>query len=398
MIYLLILFYLLILSYQYDFLKKSAQRSLHYFIVMAVLILVAGFRYRIGIDSIRYEMDFEGIPTLGTLSLNDFSEQKYDPLYLLLAVICRSISNEFWVLQMAQAVLVNIIFFRFFKKNTDNIFLAILIYYFILYAGNMFETMRESCAVAMMLLSWEFYKKNRRFVVLFFFSLAFLFHSSAILLFFVYIPIILKIDRRIIFSKNTLLIVSLILLFAFTIQDFFLDNLVFFALNSRFADKIDLYTSNNMFEDKLNIFGVIASIVLYGIIPYICASTIRKTKDSYKLEYFLVIELLCAVMAFPIYIFYRYVNYFFPFVILAMCKSLSFKCVNIFGITKFSTKRIAIWLILSFPFVITQTKLMLSSEWPSGPQVYSRYYPYSSIFTKKEDADREAIFSQYIWW
>lgn len=63
------------------------------------------------------------------------------------------------MMQICQAILVNIILFWFIKRNTKNIFFAVLIYYVFLYTNFMCEVMREACAVSMFLLSWEYFKR-----------------------------------------------------------------------------------------------------------------------------------------------------------------------------------------------------------------------------------------------
>lgn len=397
MLYLLILLYILTLVYFYDYRKSIRHRNVHYYIVMLLLILVAGFRYRLGVDSIRYEMAFRDLPTLGALSASDFVEQKYDPLYLLMASACRSISEEFWVLQMMQAILVNVVFFRFFKRNTQNIFFAVLIYYLLLFISNMAETMRESCAVAMMLLSYEFYKQDKKISVLFCFILAYLFHSSAIILLFVYIPILFNFDKKLVFSPVLFFVAISILLLASLVQQLFLDNLDLFSFSIRMEDKVDEYSSDGMFKNRLNIFGVLASGLLYGYIPYISSRVQRGRHEYYKLEYFLVVEMICAAMALPIYIFYRYVNFFFPFVIIAICNAISYKQISLGRVGSIKASLLVSGFILMMPYVFVEANRLFSEEWEFGPKTYSRYYPYSSVFSKEIDNDREAIFRSYVY-
>lgn len=397
MIYLLILIYLLLLSYHFDYKKRCGNRRFHYLIALVALICVAGFRYRIGIDTIRYQMTYQDIPTLNSLSLSVFSEQKSDPLYLLLASFCRSISDKFWVLQMAQAILVNTIFFRFFRENTQKYFTAILLYYLLLYISDMTETMRESCAIAMLLMSWKYYKKDKTLMQLLFFVLAFLFHSSAIILILIAIPILLKLDKKIVFSKPIFMVSLLILALSSVIQIVFGDNVELIAFTNRISDKIELYQEKEMFSNRINIFGLLTSVILYWFIPYVCAKSLRGEKDSYKLEFFLVCEMFFAALAFPIFIFYRYINYLMPFVILAISKALSQKKVSILDFASFQSSDLVIWLLFFLPYITVQTNLMLNPEWEHGPKKYSRYYPYSSIFTEEKDNDRENIFIQYIY-
>lgn len=261
----------------------------------------------------------------------------------------------------------------------------------------MTETMRESCAIAMLLMSWKYYKKDKTLMQLLFFVLAFLFHSSAIILILIAIPILLKLDKKIVFSKPIFMVSLLILALSSVIQIVFGDNVELIAFTNRISDKIELYQEKEMFSNRINIFGLLTSVILYWFIPYVCAKSLRGEKDSYKLEFFLVCEMFFAALAFPIFIFYRYINYLMPFVILAISKALSQKKVSILDFASFQSSDLVIWLLFFLPYITVQTNLMLNPEWEHGPKKYSRYYPYSSIFTEEKDNDRENIFIQYIY-
>ena len=79
MIYLLIGLYIIFLSYYYDFRHHKNGRQFHFYAILLVLILLAGFRYRLGIDSIRYAMGYQDLPNLSQLANFKFEEHKYDP-------------------------------------------------------------------------------------------------------------------------------------------------------------------------------------------------------------------------------------------------------------------------------------------------------------------------------
>lgn len=393
MIYLLIGLYIIFLSYYYDFRHHKNGRQFHFYAILLVLILLAGFRYRLGIDSIRYAMGYQDLPNLSQLANFKFEEHKYDPLYLLLASLCRTISNEFWVMQMAQAALVNFILFRFFKKNTSNVFFAILIYYIVLYIAYMCETMRESCAIAMMLLGWEYIKDDKRLGFIVFSVLAFLFHSSSIILAIVCFFVITGYHKRISFSRSTIIAAFLVLVLASVVQVVFADVLEYIAFTDRLADKAEEHLSGGHFSSKLNLLGIFLVAISYGVVPYICAMTLRGTKYSKSLEFFLIVEMFCAAFSYPIAIFYRYMNYFMPFVILAICKTLSMRSYTVPFIGTLRTATFNLWLLLIFPFAFSRANYMLRNDAGTEIKTYARYYPYDSIFTKETDRDREMLYT-----
>lgn len=395
MIYLVIACYILFLSYYYDFSGHIKGKKYHYAICLVSLILLAGFRYRLGIDSIRYEYAYNKLPYLSQLTIIDFKESRYDPLFLLLSSFARTISEEFWVLQMMQAILVNVIFFRFFKKNTRNYFFAIFLYFSLLYISNMTETMRESCAIAMLLLAWEHYLDNKKFKMLICCVIAYLFHSSSIILLLIYLFILLGLDTRIKFSRIIFLSVFAVFVFAWVIHDVFADLLNLLTFSSRLSGKAEMYTDNGLFASRLNMFGIATISILYGVIPYACSKSFDNTRFSKCLEFFLVIELFCAAISFPIAIFYRYINYFLPFVILAVCKTLekSYYFLPILG--RLRTSMFFSWLLLSSLYLGNSAKYYLKDEEGTKFKVYTRYYPYKSIFTKETDSEREGLYRYY---
>ena len=395
MIYFAILSYIILLSYVYDFGHHKFGRNFHFLILLIILICLAGFRYRIGVDTIRYEMAFSQVPVLSQLDLHAFQEAKYDPLFLILASTAKTLNPEFWVLQMFQSLLVNIVFFRFFYKNTKYLFLSLLLYFCLIYVGHMTETMRESCAISMFLFGREFYKKGHKIKLLLCCILAYLFHSSAIILFIIFAIIAINLDKYIRFTKGVIIFALCVLVIAPLVQDFFINNISYIAITTRIMDKIEMYSATDMFDQRLNIFGIIVIVLLYVFIPYICIITLRNTKYATKLEFILVLEMFFAVISAPIYIFYRYVGYLMPFVIIALTNSLAENNLTLPLWGKIKTNNIIAWSIILLPFIINTIYVMNHTVRNSNCKNYSKFYPYSSIFSKELDADREALFSYY---
>ena len=108
MIYFVLFVFFIGLSYHYDYLGKRTNKFVFYSISLITLILLTGLRYRIGLDTIRYEGHHDEIPTLWGLTASKFQESDREPLYLILSAVAKTISSEFWALQMLQSILVNI--------------------------------------------------------------------------------------------------------------------------------------------------------------------------------------------------------------------------------------------------------------------------------------------------
>lgn len=117
MLYIFIWLLLLVLSYQYDYLRREKNKSFCYVVILILFILIAGLRYRMGVDSIRYERGFMNYPTIDDLSAHDFIYSSHQPLYLIFCSFVRFLSDEFWVMQMLHSLLVNVVVFRLFRLN-----------------------------------------------------------------------------------------------------------------------------------------------------------------------------------------------------------------------------------------------------------------------------------------
>jgi hypothetical protein len=79
MIYLFLLIILIIQIIVYDLKGVKANKKVNFYLILFILILISGLRYRIGLDTIRYMSHFENMPTIFNVSLNDFQESQFDP-------------------------------------------------------------------------------------------------------------------------------------------------------------------------------------------------------------------------------------------------------------------------------------------------------------------------------
>ena len=103
MIYLIVFIYLLYLSIHYDILENNSYKWTHYKIVVTLLILVAGLRWRIGSDTVGYASEFYLSHDLFHLEWGDFESPMRMPLWVLLNATCKSIWNDFLLVQFVVA-------------------------------------------------------------------------------------------------------------------------------------------------------------------------------------------------------------------------------------------------------------------------------------------------------
>lgn len=397
MIYIILFLLILIFSYYYDYLGRTRFREGTYLFILIIFVLLSGFRYRLGVDSIRYEAGFQWVPTLANFNFADLANNSYDPFYFLFSSLVKTLSSEFWVMQLFHAALVNTVVFYFIKKYSKNIFLSILLYYVLQYLNFTFEVMRESCAVSMFLLSWEYFVGRKWLKYYIFCVFAFLFHSSAILLFLLPIFSWFRITNLMIFSKRTIFILFLIPILGYIIQSSFFDYLNIIAFNERIEGKIVAYQESIFAGQIYSMRSVIVTIILYIIYPLIAISSLKKQFhiNNLSIEPAVFLCSCFVLLTIPIAIFYRYNNYFSLFFIVLISNFAYSNKIYFSKKVCIKTKSFVLWFIIISPFLFLKIYSYFNNLDDTHLKEYMRYYPYNSIFDKGKNENREALFIYY---
>ena len=386
---------LLILSYRYDYIGIKRQKWAWYYFIMFILICVAGFRYHLGVDTWRYQTYFETEqPDLSQLDFSELGNYKYDPLYNILVATCKTIIPEFWFVQLVQAIIVNVAVFHFFRKYSKNVFIAITFYYIYLYIGYHFETMRESCAIAMMLFGYEQFKNGRKLISLIFFVVSFFFHSSALILLPVWIYLLFA-DNKVRIGYWVWIIAIVAMILSPIIVNQFQDYLLLITLNDRIEGKIDTYQDSIFFDQHLNWKGMISFLFTNVLYPLVLIMSLKHYyKDNrYPHESMVLWALYMIVLSAPITIFYRYVNYFMPFIILVLADTFSTRYIYLTSkikiiVPSYQSK----FLIIFLPIFLLTISTWLDPIKPnSNLKNYMKVYPYSSIFNPEDNPQRDAV-------
>lgn len=399
MLYITIFISLILLSYQYDYLNRSKGKWISYSIVWLVFILVAGLRYRLGIDSIRYESGYTTLPSLSELSSFDFSSARYDPAYIALNAIARSISDKFVIMQLIESVYVNSVVFWFFRKYTKKIFFAILLYFVTLYFPYTFEVLREACAAATFLIGWKYFL-NKDWTKYYILSiLCTMFHTSGfvtLLLPLLYLP---GIRRFFTIGYKTIFILIGIIILGGLINIWLFDYIQAITFIEGIQEKAAVYQQGELSGSLVSYKGAIIIAMRYIIYPFLCfmiikhQSKLKPNKFDKKYGAFELMLTMCFIfvaLSIPITIFYRYNNYFFPFAIVAIC-NLIYSPIRIKSI--YRNFSFGIWFVLFIPcFFFNIYNLFL--KYPDDSCLYDamRYYPYSSILYPEKDEGRERLF------
>ena len=167
MIYFIVLSFTLIPVILYDFIGKEIGWKFWFYAELIILIIISGLRYRVGGDSLDYIDFFESYPTFSELFYFDFSNAPFNPIWYIYNGLIKLIWNDFIFFQIVQAIIVNTIFFIFFKKHTKYFFTAIFIYTLAYYLYFNMEILREILAVCIFMLSFNYLQKKEIFKIFF---------------------------------------------------------------------------------------------------------------------------------------------------------------------------------------------------------------------------------------
>lgn len=337
-------------------------------IICVYIILIFGFRYKVGVDTISYMYGFRRIPTIDhLLSVREQTILRYEPGFVLICSICKSITKEFWLLQIVMATITNSCVFIFLYRYCKNVFIGVLFYFVFLCPYFSTEIMRESAAIGIFLLNFKNLEEKKWFRYYLFSIFSILFHYSAVIVWFFPLAKILK---------PNLLFYSLCIIFlAITPLVERLNEILHIAA---VYNKIDMYTSN---ANDLNFNWRMAEVIksAFPAIATLIGYHISKSKPEFRHIILLQILLCMGAFAIPL-IFSRFTNYTKMFVIIAAANLIIIPTL----------KKWIIIIYVSF-MLLTQVQYYYT--------FYKIWIPYSSIFYPQENPDRMAIYrNQFMQW
>ncbi len=395
--YLFIVVVLLYFSYYFDYKQKNRNKSLCYLFVLLLLVLTAGLRYRLGIDSIFYEEQFtNSIPSLLNITVLDFVNSAWDPLFLFLTSLVRTFTDRFWVFQLIQATIVNITILWFIKRNTTNVFFAVLLYFIFIYPIFMCEVLRESCAISMFLIGCEYLQRKKWIKCFLFLILASLFHNGALV--FLFIPLLywLKLDRFLKINSRLLVLLCFIFLVGFLLQPYIFNIFKLFALSQKLQDKIGVYELSSMGRGVSSVYGLVLIFISKLLYPYISIYLLKRQKNTVinYIEPLVCLSLIITVLSFHVNIMYRLNNYFILFIFIGISELVFSRIIRI-GRYKIFLKGYFIWLFLLVPYFSSRMISLFGSFQETQFKTYMLYYPYNSVLDMQKNNDREQIYYYY---
>lgn len=403
MVYFIIIFTILLLIFRYDYCRKETGRLFWYLAIFAAMVAVAGLRYRIGTDSVRYETYYKSMPVLWELSAKYFEKTRFEPGFVILMSACRSISKDFILFQFVHALIVNSAVFILFWRNSRNPFTGLLFYCFMSYMALNTEVLREALAVSVFIYAWPFFKRNNFLVYYLLILLAISFHLGASIC--LLCPLFVLPGSGYFFKlgKRTFFICAGILIVGFAINKLFFNYVKLFTFSAALMDRATAYAQDELGESTYNLMGVLGSFIKRIIYPILAIYFLNKEKMRHKqkntlrhLEALALFSIYIALLTIVINIFHRFNSYFLIFTALLISKWI-FTPLQVKG--KCYLLSFKYWCLILLPFFVFTVRDEFGNVGHSGRlKTYMTYYPYSSRLTMEEDRDRESLFRFYRSW
>lgn len=379
MIYIIILIYTLFLSYHYDIRNNKRGLKFHYYALLIIVCSLVGFSYRLGMDTVGYMKYYETyiIPDIG-YAIRHLSDYRYEPLFTILCTVCKSIWEDFVLLQLVIAVFVNTVVFWFIKKHSKKFFFAIFLFFIFQFWNINFEIKRESIAIAFFLLAMDNVLENevklKNYLRYYLWCIpALLSHRFAfIILFF---PILCRIK----WSKLSFAIVIgavFLLILDIPIINIITNNLNLLTIFD-VQDSVATYLTSDRFgaSNKVSIFGLINGFLIPSVILYNVRNIVDKRVFSLA-----VLCLAFQVLESQIFIFYRFCNYLFFFLIICYSEGMRI------AVEEKNNRALLQGAVILLVFLQLYGRVQ--------PEQYIRYAPYSSVFSKEINSEREAEYDR----
>jgi hypothetical protein len=386
MIYIIILLFLLLFSIHYDVNNYRVSNTLIFFWWL-IFVLLAGLRYRVGGDTISYMIYYEKVPDLKHLNFNYLISNEYQPLWIILCSLCKSITKGFTFFQIIHAIILNSVIFYFIRKNTSYFFTGILFYFIFYYLYFNTEILREALAVSVFLLSLKYFFSEKWLMYYILCFVAFMLHLSAVILFF--LPLF-----KTIWTNRSYIILSVILLTLFILfKNYISNNLI----NYIPYEAIRIKATNLMgaLGAKANLNGIIYTSVVYIIIPLVLIY-ISEQFVGYKSRFrpFLIAYITISLVSIFLSPVYRFLNYITPIYYLFLANMLH-ELFRYSRVRRFRYTIVLIVFLLPFSVHLLTIGKNTSDKVP-GTRFYSRYTPYYSVLNKKIDKKREQLVKIYL--
>lgn len=381
MIYLFVVIYICTLIYNYDIKGYRKNLGKHRFILLALLTLIVGLRYRMAPDSVSYEFEFNTFYyPLTQPKIYDYGVWRdYQPLWIYLNSFCKTFGG-YTLLQFICALLFNVNLFYFLRNTSDKFFSVILLFVIYEYCYFTMDIIRESLAISFGLVSIVLYLKSRRVLSLLFVSIAFGFHLFAC--FFLLWLFLLYLNP----SFKTFVIIASLLFAILVSSGDVTYNIMLLLLP---ITNLSNYSSQDIAPISMWGYLYLSSSLIIGLYVLFKANKnviLKCTNNNDAIFVIMMIYALVIIARFFIPFMGRIINYFV----------IPCDVVIIYGVYNLILNKVkprlkfCCFLLLITICYIPNIVILFGEPYPKVHN-YIRYYPYNSVFQKKVIHERELL-------
>lgn len=364
--------------------------SVAYWSLWLILTLVAGLRYRVGIDTLSYETLLSSVPPITDFSLSTlFSVRDSSPGMVFITGISRLFTPWIWPVQLICALWFNYACAIFGRRYVKNRFLFIALYFLCAWLNLNFEVMAEGVAIGFFLMSWPSFRRGEWIKYYLWLIPALCFHLSAIvvcLLPVMLLPGLRKLwaDRKyVIVFLCSALIAGLFLPWKELGMSIIRSELLPTEIGKAFAIKFEAYSRDYLSGPGLNPKGIIGILIKSVVYPLTAMLLLRKNSLPVVMGLFFM---LIGIEMEPLR---RLSNYFIIFCLAEIC----------LGMERYSSRLSLVYKILLFTpllfFVLIgyRGKRNVADDRPVS--VSCVYVPYYSWLSPDTDNDREELWKTH---
>lgn len=384
MIYFVVLLLLLILTVRYDINGKTEYRDQWYNAVLVILILIAGLRFRLGVDTVNYiYMFYHDFPSLFDIDIDTFLASDQPPLWILLNSIVKTLGGRFFIVQLIQAAILNTLVLKYFKKHSSYPFACVALYFFWRYQWFSMVVMKAALALSIILYANDYFleKKYKKGIILVLVATGF--HQSSIAL--IVTPFLTFL------RFNVMGVASLVFAYFFGafLQSQLGDVFALFEVADGLSNKLDNYLDSEFMTQGYNLTYFmlhIYPILFYSILSIVYLKRNCKESQILKFEPILMIALTFLMMQFNIAVMYRFAYLYSPYYILFV----------VYFFMEFSKKSMKLKNLLAYVRSFAIILPFLLSIAIVSPLLKDYFYPYSSIIERSFDKDREKHYAESV--
>ena len=370
----MVIYILILLIFLFMFLTSrntsSGRKSAIFSVV--ILILLAGFKFRVGSDALLYQDIYEQYPTIHQLDKNYVTESRWGPIFVVWFSFCHTLFHDFIYYQFIHATILLTSVYFLIRRYTELLMPAILMFSVVLYFFMTFDLYREGLAAAIYFFSVPFLEKKKYVIYYTLCLICFNIHTSSFLCFLV--PIFYKLNL----SNGSWKLLAICFIMAFILPSIIIPTVNLIPVDS-VRSLAMIYLSRGIEVEGMTLPRTIFVIVVYYFAIH---KNLKYATPHNKLVLNLAyISLLIETLQKAVPFIFRLNSYFSIFLRIALSVSIE----RILTDFKYdSLRKYALTLLITLVFC--SPKL---SDYIKNQGTYNAYFPYVSIFDPHTISKRE---------